>query len=562
MTKRKTIYAADLFAGAGGTSTGLMAACAEMGLDVELLAINHWDTAVETHAKNHPEANHLCASLDRIDPSKVVPRRKLDLLVASPECVHFSTARGGKPMDDQSRASAWHVLHWAERLRVERILVENVREFLTWGPLGANGRPLKSHRGETFQAFAKALESLGYVVEWKILNCANFGDATTRQRLFISARRRHRDPGTAWPDESHVSEKRRDLLSSRLPAWRPAREIIDWSIHGESIFMRKRPLKDTTLRRIAEGLRRFGGAAAEPFLAVLRGTGSDQIPSTARSLGLPAPALSAGGGHLALIEPQPFLLQQQSGGVPRATDDPAPTVATKGAIGLVEPYLVDTNHGDKGSPPPFMVDVRHGVNPPGGPRWNSHRVRSTSEPLQTVTATSRGIGLVTPFIIPRYGEAKGQAPRTHDVDRPMPTVCATNQHGLVEPVIVKTSHRGGNGAYARPAGDPLFTVTSAPSEIGVAEPFVVPYYGTGTPHRVGEPLPTATTKDRFGLCEPVRFDIRFRMLQPHELAAAMSFPADYKFAGNKSDVVRQIGNAVPVRTAKALCKAALAEAVA
>jgi DNA (cytosine-5)-methyltransferase 1 len=538
VTRKRTIYAADLFAGAGGTSTGLMSACARMGLDVELLAINHWDTAVETHAKNHPEANHLCASLDTVDPSKVVPRRKLDLLVASPECVHFSTARGGKPMDDQSRASAWHVLHWAERLRVERILIENVREFLTWGPLGANGQPLKSRKGETFTAFVTALESLGYAVEWRILNCADLGDATTRQRLFISAVRGHGRRRPAWPDPTHAKAASADLSGRTLSRWRAAREIIDWGIPGESIFRRKRPLAPTTLRRIEEGLRRFGGAAAEPFLVLLRGTGRDQIPSTARPLNLPLPSPTAGGGHAALIEP--FLLQQQSGGVPRPTSQPAPTVATDGAISLVEPFLCKVNHGEK-----------DGEKRPGG---NAHRTRSVRDPVPTITATSRGIGLVQPFIVTPGGPDLRGGRAT---DEPLPTVTCRDRMGVVEPFIVKTGHKGGNGAYVRKADDPLYAVTTAPQEQGVCEPFLVKYHGTGRPAPVDAPAPTLTTKDRLGLVEPVALDIRFRMLQPHELAAAMSFPADYKFAGTKSDVVRQIGNAVPCRTAEALCRAAL-----
>lgn len=452
MIARRTIYAADLFCGAGGTSTGLVQAAAALGLDIELLAINHDETAVETHAANHPEANHLCASLDRIDPNTAIKRRRLDLLVASPECTHHSSARGGKPRNEQSRASAWHVLHWCERLRVENVLIENVPEFRTWGPLGANGKPLKRRKGETFRAFFRALESLGYRVEMRVLNCADFGDATTRRRLFIVATRGGRRP--TWPDASHQESACGDLSGGGLGAWRPARDVIDWRLPSRSIFGRERPLATKTVARIAEGLRRYGGEAIEPFLLTL--THGGRIVSLDR----PLPTITgANRGELALCEP--FVIGQHGGSVARATSAPLPTVATKGAIQLVQP-----------------------------------------------------------FIVPRYGERDGQAPRTHSIERPMPTIPATNQHGI-------------------------------------CEPFLISYYGTGGPKSVDRPLPAVTTKDRFGVVQTTHLDIHLRMLQPHELAAAMSFPAGYRFAGTKTAVVKQIGNAVPVRTARALCDAAL-----
>lgn len=457
----RTIYAADLFCGAGGTSSGLMQTCERLGLQVELLAINHWDRAVETHAANHPGAKHLCATLDQVDPSKEVPRRKLDLLVAAPECTHFSVARGGRPMSDQSRASAWHVLHWAERLRVENILIENVREFQSWGPLGANGRPLKSRRGETFQAFIRALESLGYAVEWRVLNCADYGDPTTRQRLFITAVRGHRNRRPNWPSHTHTKMAEPELFNQNLEPWRAAREIIDWSIPGKSIFGRKRPLAPTTLARIAEGLRRFGGKAAEPFLVMLYGTG------TARSIDLPAPTVTARGGH----------------------------------IGLAQPFIL------------------------GHRQFKESCVDSIDRPLRTLTASNGGdTALVEPFILPPLGIGRGNAPRSPDA--PLQTVLAS---------------RGGGH---------------------LIEPFLVTYYGKGGPQHLDSPAPTLTTKDRLGLVQPAHLDIRFRMLQPHELAAAMSFPEGYQFIGNKAEVVRQIGNAVPVRTAAALCEAALRRKIA
>jgi DNA (cytosine-5)-methyltransferase 1 len=264
---RQRIRAADLFCGAGGTSTGLALAAQELGVDIDLLAINHWDVAIATHSANHPCARHLCERLDNVDPRKTVPGGRLHLLAASPECTHHSNARGGKPMSDQSRASAWHILwhilRWAEALYIDDILVENVREFESWGPLGVNGRPLERRRGETFLAFLNALESLGYKVEWRLLNAADYGDATTRERLFIQARRGNRRP--TWPEGTHSRDGEITPFGEKQK-WRAAREIIDWSIPSESIFHRRKPLAESTLRRIEAGLRKFGGRAAEPFI--------------------------------------------------------------------------------------------------------------------------------------------------------------------------------------------------------------------------------------------------------------------------------------------------------
>ena len=283
----KTITAADLFCGAGGTSTGLSQACEAAGINVDLLAVNHWTVAIDTHSRNHPEARHLCESLDNVDPRKVIPGGRLNLLVASPECTHHSNARGGKPMSDQSRASAWHILRWAEALYIDNILIENVREFMNWGPLGVDGRPMKSKRGQTFQAFLAGLRSLNYDVDYRVLNAADYGDPTTRERLFVMARKRPRR--VRWPEPTHrPASEEPNLFGKKLP-WRTAREVIDWNLPGTSIFHRKRPLSPTTIARIAAGLRKFGGLAAEPFLVMLYGTGKT------RSVNDPLPTVTAGG---------------------------------------------------------------------------------------------------------------------------------------------------------------------------------------------------------------------------------------------------------------------------
>lgn len=413
------IRAADLFCGAGGSSSGLKRIAESLGIRLDLTAVNHWPVAVETHAKNHPEARHICESIDSIDPRKAIGGA-LDLLWASPECRHHSTARGGRPINDQSRATAWCVARWAEALRPRWVIVENVPEFETWGPLGSNDRPLQSRKGETFRAWAAALRSLGYAVEARVLNAADYGAATTRRRLFVVARldggARGRGP-IAWPTLTHAPAHRVDMFGELRP-WRAAREIIDWNEQGVSIFGRKKPLAENTLRRIAAGARKFWGVELEPFL------------------------------------------------------------------------------------------------------------------------------------VPFYGEKNGQAPRMHAIDKPLPTIVTNPKFGLVQPFVLGQQ----SGSVPRDVRDPLPTVATD-GAISLVEPFLVNFYGSGSgliPQPITRPLPTVTTKDRFGLVQSAELDITFRMLRPHELAAAMGFPATYQFAGTRADAIRQIGNAVEVNQAAAL----------
>jgi DNA (cytosine-5)-methyltransferase 1 len=520
----------DLFCGAGGESEGVKQACEQIGRKLKLVAVNHWERAIETHAANHPRAEHHCEDLTTMNPRKAVPGGKLHLLVASPECTHHSVARGGMPVNDQSRASAWCVLRWATALRVDRILIENVPEFETWGPIGATGRPLKSRKGETFVAFVKGLESLGYRVAWRVLNAADYGGATTRRRLFIQAALGKRP--IRWPEPTHEPNPTEGLYGLRQK-WRAAREVIDWSIAGTSIFNRKRPLSPNTMKRIEAGIRKFCGKMAEPFLVMLRRNGEG------RSLDLPVPTLTAGGEHVALCEPFVMGMSQtgSNGNRMRSAGRPFSTITTADDFGLVSPFLVTACHG----------------TPEG---QAGRRTHSLDDPAPTL-ATSKSLGICEPFIVPtNYGERTGQSPRSHSVDRPYPTVTAGGVgHALVEPFIVPQF--SGNGP--RSVDGPAPTITTTSRGVGLCEPFLVPFYANGQADSTAEPLRTVTTKDRHGLCEPdaLQLDIRFRMLQPHELAAAMGFPSGYRITGNRSEQVRQIGNAVEVCTAKSLALAML-----
>lgn len=288
------ISAVDLFAGAGGASTGLIEAATARGERVQLTAVNHWPTAVATHTENHPEARHYCTPIEALDPRDAVPKGKLDLLVAAPECTHHSTARGGKPINDQSRAGAWQILRWLDLLHVEHVLIENVPEFRTWGPLGKNSRPIKAKKGETFRAFIAALESYGYNVEYRVLNAADYGAATTRRRLFIQARKGRKPIN--WPEATH-SKTGSPTLFGGMKKWRAAREVIDWSLESQSIFNRKKPLAPATMRRILEGLRRYGGEQLQPFLVILRNH------MDGKPIDGPLPSIAANGQHMAIAEP-------------------------------------------------------------------------------------------------------------------------------------------------------------------------------------------------------------------------------------------------------------------
>lgn len=530
------IEAADLFCGAGGTSTGLEFAVKEMGKELNLLAVNHWPTAVKTHSFNHPNAKHMCVNLDNVDPIKAIPGAKLDILIASPECKHHSVARGGRPMNDQSRASAWIILRWAEAIRIERILIENVKEFRDWGPIGVNGRPLKSKKGHTYRAFLEALRSLGYRVEDRVLNCADFGDPTTRERLFIMARRGTRK--IKWPERTH-SPKGEDALFGSTKPWRAAREIINWEKKGTSIFRRKRPLAPSTIERIVAGLKKFGGKDAEPFLVILRNN------ATVRSIDKPIPTITAGGGHFGICQSfiVPFFGERQ-GQEPRChdIDSPLPTVTGHGAGGLVTPFIT-------------------GV---GGPQ-GSAKPRSVEDPLKTILKENH-FGVVMPFIMGLGGPKVD----TKSVEDPLRTILTRNHFAVVEPFIASVNHGKKKddedmSRRTKSVKDPMPAITTK-NGWALVEPFIVEYYGTLNMRGVDKPLPTITTKDRFALVEPAgkmegrRFyvDILFRMLEPQELAQAMSFPKEYEFSGGKVAAVKQIGNAVPVMTAQALCRALLA----
>ena len=607
-----TFLVGDLFCGAGGSSSGAYRAIEAMGEEMDLVAINHWDVAIATHSANHPRARHSCVNLDAARPEELVPEGRLDLLMASPECVHFSRARGGKPVSDQRRMSAWHVNRWAASLDIRCILVENVAEFTQWGPLRADSTPDPAKRGMYFQAWVQSLWSMGYDVSWRLLNAANYGDATTRTRLFLQARK----DGVAirWPEATHTPTGSDDLFAGTR-RWRAAREVIDWQHPGASLLGRKRPLSLKTRLRIARGLQRFGGGLAAQYIRLLDLPAAEEAAFLAGCVGaasapfvvgnrnnnvpkaveepLPTFTTSTGGGVF-IVEPtaEAFSLGQQSGSVARSVEEPLPTIATAGAISLIEPSLVSYyGNSDQATSvdrplPTVTTKARFGLCEPMVVKlYGTSSTASVEEPLPTVTAGGTHLGLCEPFIVPQFGEADGQAPRLHDIAAPLPAVTSHGAGALVQPLVLQMAQVGRNdGGMVRDAGQPLPTIT-AHNNTAVATPMLVQFDqqgGSGGVRTTDEPLPTLTTKCGLAVAEPTltptdgeidprrlveidgqvyALDIRFRMLTNGELARAMGFEG-YQFTGNVGEVTRQIGNAVAVNTAAALVTAILGERAA
>lgn len=327
---KNTIVAVDLFAGSGGTSTGLQQAAELRGLKVNLTAINHWDVAVATHAANHPGARHVCASLDNLNPRNLFDHgQRVHVLWASPECTHHSNALGSMPVNDQSRASAMCVPRWIEALRPEEVGVENVPEFVNWGPIGRNKRPIKSRRGETFKAWLHLIESLGYRVEYRVLTAADYGDPTSRRRLIVRAVRGRRH--VAWPEPTHTNDAH-DMFTGHLPRWRGANEVIDFTHPSRSIYNRSKPLCTNTLDRVYAGLVKYG---LKSYVVSIDQTGSEG--KAHRLATMPLTTITTKARH-ALV--QPYLVAFYGNSTAVDINEPLDTVTTRDRFGLVQPEIV------------------------------------------------------------------------------------------------------------------------------------------------------------------------------------------------------------------------------
>lgn len=405
----------DLFCGGGGSITGVIAALKAADMKYEGRGFNHWELAIKTIEKNHPEIvpnfERACADIAEISgrPWAVFdddPTR-LDLLWASPSCTHHSNAAGGTPRSEQLRSQPEHLLPFLRLTKCRRMFVENVKELKNWGPLldkdtTYKGKKYKAGQADPrkaglfFNDWLREVRHSGYDVDMAVLNAADYGAATSRERLIIQAVRKSSGEKIVWPEQTHSSDP--GLFGYK--AWRSAAEIIDWSISGESIFDREKPLCENTLRRIEAGIKKYWGAWAEPFLIVLRGTGRDHINSTAVPLSVPLPTITAGGGHIALVSP---FLTRYNGGEDRnhSVDSPMPVIDCSNRYGVVAPLII--------------------------PQQSAGRVRPCAgNPLPTV-ATSGAIGVTMPFLTAYYGNGF-----TSPVTVPVPTICTKDRFGLVQ----------------------------------------------------------------------------------------------------------------------------------
>lgn len=510
----------DLFCGGGGGSQGMYMATGQHP-DV---AVNHDPKAIAMHRANHPGTLHVCQDVWACPPQWAARGRKVAWLHGSPDCTHHSKAKGGPPNRDEKRRDlAWAIVKWARELLPNCISLENVEEFLSWGPCDRHGVPVKSQAGASFRSFVAALRRLGYAVQWRELRACDYGAPTIRKRLFLIARRDGRP--IVWPAPTHGDPKSEAVCSGKLLPYRTAAECIDWSIPCPSIFDRKRPLAENTLKRIATGIKRYVLDAAQPFVVTyygpkkpgdFRGCGMDDLlgtQTTENRHALVTPYFVGAGGPVYAGKPAP-------------ADRPMNTLMTENHTALVSAFLAKHFTGVVGS------DLR--------------------DPLATVTTVDHH-SLVASSMVKMRGTNVGSP-----ADAPLHTISA---QGLHHGVVAAHIQRDFGNSVGQAADAPLGTVTAGGGgKAGFVYSFLQKYYGQGGQHSSpGDPMHTIPTKDRMGLVtvtiegQPyVIADIGMRMLQPRELYRAQGFPDSYVIGDDpaqglaltKAEQVRMCGNSV------------------
>ncbi len=536
----------DNFAGGGGASTGIELAT---GYSVDI-AINHDPEAIKMHKANHPNTKHYCEDVWQVDPVKACNGHPVALAWFSPDCKHFSKAKGGKPKDKNIRGLAWVACRWAGLVRPRVIMLENVEEFKTWGPLNRGHHPIKAKQGKTFEKFVQQLTDLGYEVQFKELVAADYGAPTMRKRFFMIARCDGKP--IVWPEPTHGPADSEAVKAGLLKPYVGAYTQIDFSRPCPSIFDTSeeikekygiravRPLAQKTMDRIARGLKKF-----------------------------------------VLDNPEPFIIQCNHGGERRPNDirEPMPTITGKHGYGIVEPYMVQI--GQTGFTKDRSKDVReplttivskneHCLISPTLIQYHSEtskdgvRGQTIEDPIMTVDSSNR-YGLVTSFLHKYYdGGYKGAG---ETVENPLPTVTAWDHNSVVTANLIQMN----NHCDGKDIRQPLPTITAGDGHFGEVRAFLIKYYGDATGQDIEKPLDTVTTKDRFGLVtiEGVDYqivDIGLRMLEPRELYGCQGFPDDYiidhDYTGKtypRSEQVRRCGNAVCPPIPAALVRANLPE---
>lgn len=489
----------DNFAGGGGTSQGIKMAT---GRNVDI-AINHDIEAIRMHKANHPNTKHFCENVWEVDPVKACEGHPVALAWFSPDCKHFSKAKGGKPVDKNIRGLAWVAVKWAKLVHPRVIMLENVEEFKTWGPLLIDNTPDPKRKGETFNLFVKALKKFGYKVEYRELRACDYGAPTIRKRFFLIARCDGKK--IVWPEPTHGDPDSLEVRCGLLKPWRTAAEIIDWTLPCPSIFERKKPLAENTMKRIARGIEKFVINNHEPFIVQVNHSKAKWDYCT--SINKPLATVTSHHGFGIVT---PFLTQYHSysGDSVRGQDlkspimtidasnryaltcaflskyyggfyegagadlnNPVSTIRTKDSNALITSHLIQMNHNSIGQP--------------------------VTEPLNTITAGANHFGEVRAFLLKYYGSDVGQS-----ICTPLHTVTSKDRFGLV------TIH--------------------------------------GEDYQI--------------------VDVGMRMLTPRELFNAQGFPTDYiidhDYEGNtyiKTEQVARCGNSVPPVFSEALVRSNLPE---
>ena len=505
----------DSFAGGGGASTGIELA---LGRSPDV-AINHDAEALALHRANHPEALHMTSDIWGVVPREVTMGRPVGLLWASPDCKHFSKAKGGAVRDRNIRDLAWVVVRWAEEAKPRVIILENVEEFVTWGPVGEDGQPIREFAGVTFDLWVKRLRRAGYRVQWRELRACDYGAPTIRKRLFIIARRDGQR--IVWPKPTHGAPDSPGVKSGRLLPWRTAADIIDWSLPCPSIFdtseeiMAKhglravRPLADATMRRIARGIMRYVLESPRPFLVSV--AHSDSGGRRAYSVDEPVGTQTSGGGSHAVVTP--FVTWAQQGGGNRHADVPLHTICAsqKDQNGLIAASLIQTGYGERDGQAPRALDL--------------------GRPIGTQVAGAAKHAVVAAFLAQHNGGARNDGLTGRPADAPLSTLTAV---GTQQQVVAASLINNTTGHAGAPMSCPVPTITTG-GHAGLISAFLTKYYGTGDGAVMGGPLHTDTTKDRFGLVTVeidgatyAIADIGMRMLTPRERFRAQGFPDGYR----------------------------------
>lgn len=553
----------DNFAGGGGASTGIELA---IGRSVDI-AINHDPAAIAMHKVNHPNTKHYTEDVWAVDPVDACAGRRVALAWFSPDCKHFSRAKGGKPVDKNIRGLAWVIIKWAYLVHPRVIMMENVPEIVTWGPLDKDNRPIKSKQGDTFAVFLGMLTTgvkpnrsaiqeacdaigwkrtsiemqkilrngLGYNVEFRKMRSCDYGAPTSRERFYMIAR--CDGAPIRWPEPTHAPKGSFEVLSGEKQPYHTAAECIDWSIPCKSIFEREKPLAENTLRRIARGIKKFVIDNPNPFIVNYK---FDNAPESVEN---PLSTITTVNSHYIVTPTITAIGQTGTKDRSREIDKPLSTVCSKAEHLLVAPSLIQY-HSEQ--------------------QENEVRGQELTEPIQTLDTSNR-YALSVAAIMKNY--AGGYSGAGSSVEDPLHTVTATDHNALLTAHILTLR----NNMDGQELDEPLSTVTAGGLHHAEVEAFLIKYFSSGSPKPVDEPLDTITTKDRFAVVtihgeEYVITDIRMRMLQPKELFKAQGFPDDYIIDhdadGNpypKKEQVAKCGNAVTPPTAAALVRANLPE---